>query len=311
MPNVSNMADMTFEARLAAHGARVESRLGALLGRADGGAGVPERLAGAVRYGALGGGKRFRPFLVMESAALFGLPPERAETTAAALECIHCYSLIHDDLPAMDDDALRRGKPTVHVAFDEATAILAGCALLTRAFEALAVEERHADPAVRLELISALARAAGWAGMLGGQALDLAAEKDDAARMMHADIARLQDMKTGALIRFACEAGAILAGEPATSERRAALRRYGTALGRAFQLSDDLLDAEGDAARTGKATGKDAARGKATFVAVLGVDGARRRLDELEAEALAALAPFGAAAAPLAEAARFLTRRRH
>jgi farnesyl diphosphate synthase len=271
------------------------------------------RLAGAMRHAALGGGKRLRPFLVAESAALFGVPRAGAMPTAAALECVHCYSLVHDDLPAMDDDDLRRGLPTVHRAFDEATAILAGDALLTLAFDILAREETHPDPAVRVALIAGLARASGTQGMVGGQMLDLAAEgrfeEAGRSRLGADDVARLQAMKTGALLRYACEAGARLGG--ASPSERAALDTYALAIGRAFQIADDLLDVEGEAGAVGKAVGKDAEAGKATFVELLGVAGARAELGRLVAEAEAALAPFGPRATLLDQAARFIANRRN
>jgi farnesyl diphosphate synthase len=271
----------------------------------------PKRLLDAVRYASLGGGKRIRPFLVVESAALFDAPRERALMAGAALECVHCYSLVHDDLPAMDNDDLRRGQPTVHKAFDEATAILVGDSLLTFAFDVLSRPETHPDAAVRVELVSALARASGLGGMAGGQMLDLAAEGRFDPRQAPLDLTSitiLQQMKTGALLRFACVSGAILA--KAGAEERAALARYGEAIGRAFQIADDLLDVEGDAATVGKSTGKDAAAGKATFVGVLGAEGARTWLKNLVAEAEAALGGFGARAAVLVAAARFIAERR-
>ncbi len=272
----------------------------------------PRRLLDAMRYACLGGGKRFRPFLVVEAAALFGVPRDRALVTGVTLECIHCYSLVHDDLPAMDDDALRRGRPTVHKAFDEATAILAGDGLLTIAFDLLSRRETHPSAAVRIELVAALARAAGVGGMAGGQMLDLEAEGRFAGTgplpLDEGAITALQSMKTGALLRFACVAGAVL-GE-ASRDERAALEQYGTALGKAFQISDDLLDVEGDAATLGKSVGKDAAAGKATLVGILGVGRARARLAELVSEATAALARFGPNAAVLVAAARFVAERR-
>ncbi|HSI18224.1 MAG TPA: farnesyl diphosphate synthase [Sphingomonas sp.] len=271
------------------------------------------RLAGAMRHAALGGGKRLRPFLVVESAALFGVPRAGAMPTAAALECVHCYSLVHDDLPAMDDDDLRRGLPTVHRAFDEATAILAGDALLTLAFDILAREHTHPDPAVRVALIAGLARAAGTQGMVGGQMLDLAAEgrfeNAGRGRLGANDVARLQAMKTGALLRYACEAGARLGG--ASASERAALDTYALAIGRAFQIADDLLDVEGDQGAVGKAVGKDAEAGKATFIELFGVAGARAELGRLVTEAESALAPFGARATLLDQAARFIANRRN
>ena len=261
-----------------------------------------------MRYVCLGGGKRFRPFLVVESASLFAVPRANALMAGAALECVHCYSLAHDDLPAMDNDELRRGQPTAHRKFDEATAILAGDGLLTFAFDILSRPETHADPAVRIELVSALARAAGLGGMAGGQMLDLAAEGRFGAKKHDAgDVRLLQAMKTGALLRFGCAAGGILAA--ADKPQRSALERYGSAVGEAFQIADDLLDIEGDPALVGKQTGKDAAAGKATFVSVLGVDGAKARLRELVGEAEAALAPFGAAAAVLIKGAHFVADR--
>jgi farnesyl diphosphate synthase len=261
-----------------------------------------------MRHAALGGGKRFRPFLAVEGARVLGLSDAAALDTACAIECLHCYSLVHDDLPAMDNDELRRGQPTVWKAFDEATAILAGDALLTFAFALLGRPTTHADPAVRALLVLGLAEASGGAGMVGGQVLDLASEKGASDLHSLDGVTTIQRMKTGALIRFSAEAGAILAG--ATSEPRRALRTYGEALGAAFQIADDLLDAEGDAGAVGKAVGKDAAAGKATFVTVLGIDGARARLAELNAEARAALAPFGAAASYLTDAIDFVSNRR-
>jgi farnesyl diphosphate synthase len=272
----------------------------------------PARLVEAMRYATLGGGKRFRPFLVVEAAALFKVPQERGLLVGAALECIHCYSLAHDDLPAMDNDDLRRGRPTTHKAFDEASAILAGDGLLTIAFDILSRPEVHPKPQVRIDLVSALARGAGLGGMVGGQILDLAAEGrfgDGPERLDRREVEVLQGMKTGALLRFACLSGAIL-GE-ADASRRDALDRYGTAVGKAFQVADDLLDVEGDPETVGKATGKDAAAHKATLVSVLGVAEARRQLAALVAEAEAALVPFGADAAVLRAAAHFVAERRN
>ncbi len=265
----------------------------------------PERLVAAMRHGVLNGGKRLRPFLVIESAALFGRTGEAVLRVAAALECVHCYSLVHDDLPAMDDDDLRRGQPTVHRAYDEATAILAGDSLLTYAFDIVASEETELDPAVRARLVAALARASGVGGMAGGQALDLEAEtrKPD-----EAGIITLQAMKTGALIRFACEAGAIAAD--ASPEDRERMAEFGAAIGLAFQLADDLLDVTADAAAMGKATGKDAAAGKGTLVALHGVDWTRKQLAGLVTQAENLLAPFGDDADILKRAARFIAERR-
>ena len=296
---------MGFSQRLAQAATLVEGRLGTLLDDAAA-AGAPPRLMEAMRLAALGGGKRLRPFLTLASAHLFGVPPGAALEAATALECVHCYSLVHDDLPAMDDDDIRRGKPTVHKAFDEWTAILVGDALLTLAFEILASPKAHGDAAVRAELIAGLARASGMAGMAGGQYLDLEADKlGRPAQPQVADVERLQAMKTGALIRFACEAGAIVAR--AASPQRQAIVQFGERLGAAFQIADDLLDVEGEAGTMGKATGKDAR--KATLVSALGVPAAKQRLALLEAQALAALAPFGAEANDLREAARFVVRR--
>jgi farnesyl diphosphate synthase len=271
----------------------------------------PARLLDAMRYASLGAGKRFRPFLVVESASLFDVPREQALMAGVALECVHCYSLVHDDLPAMDNDDLRRGQPTAHKAFDEATAILAGDGLLTFAFDILARPETHPSAAVRVELVLALARAAGLGGMVGGQMLDLAAEgrfdRGVPQQLVEAEVATLQAMKTGALLKFACRAGAILG--QASAAQREALDRYGIAVGKAFQIADDLLDVEGDPALVGKQTGKDAEAGKATIVGLLGPDGARARLRTLVAEAEAALAPFGASAAVLIAGAHFVAER--
>ena len=270
--------------------------------------GMPQRLAEATRHAVLGGGKRFRPFLLLESAALFGVANEVALDAAAALECIHCYSLVHDDLPAMDHDELRRGKPTVWKAYDEWTAILVGDGLQALAFELVSAPAAHADPSVSVELVHTLALASGNAGMVGGQALDLEAGKLQPSVPADAQqIARLQAMKTGRLIRAACEVGAIL-GRASVAER-AALVQYGEGAGFAFQISDDLLDAEGSATNTGKATGKDAAAGKATLVSLVGAVKARAQMDATVETAISALAPFGDRAATLIEAARFLGRR--
>lgn len=301
--------DHDFAARLDAAAADVERLLDQVLtaAPADGEIARPQRLIEAMRYASLGGGKRLRPFLVIESAALFGVPRQRALMAGCAIECVHGYSLVHDDLPAMDDDALRRGRPTVHKAFDEATAILAGDSLLTLAFDVLARPETHPDASVRIALVAAMARAAGVGGMAGGQMLDLASEGRFGAASAP-DVATMQAMKTGALICVSCEVGAILGGAPATS--RAALRRYGEAIGQAFQIADDLLDLEGDAATVGKSTGKDVAHGKATLPALLGLDAARARLAELVGAAGSALAPFGEKAAVLRATAHFIAERR-
>lgn len=266
----------------------------------------PPRLLAAMRHGVLNGGKRLRPFLVLESAALFGADSPAAMRVAAAIECIHSYSLVHDDLPAMDDDDLRRGQPTVHRQFDEATAILAGDSLLTYAFECIASDETGIDTRTRITLITELARAAGIGGMTGGQALDLEAEK---VKPDEQGIIRLQAMKTGALIRFACEAGAILGNADVKDRER--LAEYGSAIGLAFQLADDLLDVTADAGHMGKATGKDAAAGKATLVSIHGVDWTRRQLTGLVEQARDLLEPFGEKAALLKDAARFIAERQN
>ncbi len=295
---------MEFLANLERVAGAVERRLDRLLVRS----GAPKdgaRLGEAMRYATIGGGKRLRPFLLIESARLFGLSEDQALQAACALECVHCYSLVHDDLPSMDDDAMRRGRPTLHIAFDEATAILAGDALQTLAFELLSDESTHPDPAIRAELVLLLAKAAGWQGMALGQALDLGAERQGIGPD---EITAMQALKTGALFRFACEAGAVL-GAAAPSERRA-LVAYGSSFGQAFQLADDLLDAEGDAASLGKAVAKDASRGKATLVARLGPDAARARLGGLLHDAEAALAPFGDRAITLLETVRFAADRK-
>ncbi len=296
---------MDFRQKLEACRQAVEEKIAHLLELPESDSTAPRRLAEAMHYATLGGGKRFRPFLLMETAALFGVPQAKALAAAAAVECVHCYSLVHDDLPAMDDDDLRRGRATVHKAFDEATAILTGDALLTFAFEILGRPETDPDPAIRSELVLGLARASGWQGMAGGQMLDLIAESCAAD---FEGINHIQALKTGALIEFSVDAGAIL-GRAGTAERRS-LAIYARALGRAFQVADDLLDAEGDAAEVGKATIKDAAAGKATFVSLLGINGARQRLQELEAEAIGALDQFGDRADMLREAARFVSIRR-
>jgi farnesyl diphosphate synthase len=306
-----NAKNSDFLAHLDVVAAETETLLDRLLATtpAAGELSRPPRLIEAMRYASLGGGKRFRPFLVVESAHLFAVPRANALMAGAALECVHCYSLAHDDLPAMDNDELRRGQPTAHRKFDEATAILAGDGLLTFAFDILSRSETHADPAVRIGLVNALSRAAGLGGMAGGQMLDLAAEGRFGALKHGAnDVRMLQAMKTGALLRFACQAGGILGG--ATGPQRDALERYGAAVGEAFQIADDLLDIEGDPTLVGKSTGKDLAAGKATFVTVLGITGAKERLQHLVAEAERALGPFGSAAATLMEAARFVADRR-
>ena len=264
----------------------------------------PPRLLAAMRHGALNGGKRLRPVLVMEAANLFGRADDGVLQAACALELIHCYSLVHDDLPAMDDDDVRRGQPTVHKAYDEATAILAGDALLTLAFDVIAGEAVHADAAVRLRLSRELARASGIGGMAGGQMLDLESEHRERTE---AEIRQLQSMKTGALLRYACRAGAILADAPEADIDR--LTRFGEVIGLAFQLADDLLDVEASAETMGKATGKDAEAGKATLVALWGTDRTRSELGRLVEEAETLLAPYGSRAAILSALAGFIVNR--
>lgn len=244
----------------------------------------------AVRYAAMDGGKRLRPLLVQASSHLFNVDREAAIRVGAAIECVHVYSLIHDDLPCMDDDDMRRGKPTVHKAFDEASAVLAGDGLQALAFELLADEATHSDPFVRAELVLALAKAAGLAGMVGGQAMDLAAEKTGEPFDLPT-ITRLQQLKTGALIGFCLEAGAILGHVP--PEGRTALRGYARDIGLAFQIADDILDVEGSAAMTGKAVGKDENAGKATFVSLMGLERAREQAQMLVEQAINHLHGFG------------------
>ena len=269
------MSDLA--ARMRATGEAIEAELDRLLPPEEG---AQARLHAAMHYAVLGGGKRLRPFLVVAAAELFDVPPARALRVGAAIEMVHGYSLVHDDLPAMDDAGLRRGRPSCHREFDEATAILAGDALQSLAFEVLAGEPTHPDPAVRCQLVRGLALASGPAGMCGGQMIDLEAE----GRTLDLDeVVRLQRLKTGALISFACEAGAILGGAPGAALE--ALRGYAAALGLAFQIQDDLLDVTGDVATTGKDQGIDAAAGKATVVGLLGIEGARDRLQVLRRSA--------------------------
>ncbi|WP_282607277.1 polyprenyl synthetase family protein [Pelagibius sp. Alg239-R121] len=287
--------------RLTARAESVTRRLDALLPLVEGPRG---RVVEAMRYSALSGGKRLRPFLVVESAQLFGLSEAAALDTAAAVEMIHCYSLIHDDLPAMDDSDLRRGHPTVHVKFDDATAILAGDGLLTEAFAVLAGSGGHPDPAVRCELVGGLAAASGAAGMVGGQMIDLSPIRD---QLDLAGITTLQELKTGALIVFSCQAGAILA--QAEPQARQALRDYATSLGLAFQIVDDLLDSESTPEALGKPTGQDMAAGKATFVGQLGIEGAREMASGLVAQACDSLDVFGDRADILRKTATFVLER--
>ena len=286
----------------------VESELTSLLPPEEG---AEARLATAMRYATLGGGKRLRAFLVMQGAELFAVSETCAARVAASIEMLHAYSLVHDDLPAMDDDDLRRGKPSTHKAFDEATAILAGDALQARAFEVLAEPDTHSDPQARCELVAALGAAAGARGMAGGQMIDMLAPKlMEGGKTLDAPaVTRLQSLKTGRLIQFSAEAGAILGRAP--SAQRHLLAGYGRDLGAAFQIADDLLDAEGSTEETGKRTGKDQVAGKATMVAVLGVARARQQADMLARQAADHLDGFGDRAALLRALASFVVARRN
>lgn len=281
---------------------KTNKTVGRLLPETD----LPEdRLFEAMRYGVLNGGKRLRPFLVLQSAKLFNVDPKRSRRVAAALEFVHCYSLIHDDLPAMDNADLRRGEPSTHKAFDEATAILAGDALLTLAFEILSDPETHEDPRVRCELVNALAKAAGGHGMCGGQMLDLLGETEE---FDLGTISRLQRMKTGKLMAFACEAGAILG--KSDSPHRKALCNYAHDLGLAFQVTDDILDVESNVVELGKDTGKDEDAGKATFVSTMGKDAAKMRAEMLVQQACRHLHVFGNRADTLKDMAEYVLMRR-
>ena len=291
--------DLMFHAALSQAATEVEETLDSLLPKPG------ETVADAMRYATLSGGKRLRAFLVMESAILFNVPRANALRVAAAAECIHAYSLVHDDLPAMDDDDLRRGKPTVHRKWDEATAVLAGDALQSFAFEILTHARTWPDPTVRLKLVHSLAQAIGAAGMVGGQAMDIAAETAATPLDMDA-VTRLQAMKTGALIQWCLDAGPVI-----RQKDTGLLRRYATDIGLAFQIQDDILDVTSTADATGKQTGKDQAAGKATFVSLMGLDGARRKAEALVASACDTLAPFGSAADNLRRAARYVITRDH
>ncbi len=306
------MDDSAFAASLADAQAQIEQELEILLSLEPkpGEPARPKRLIEAMRYATLGGGKRLRPFLTIETTRALGRTDNGPRRAGAAIECIHAYSLIHDDLPSMDDDDLRRGRPTTHRAFDEATAILAGDALQALAFEILADPTTDPIAEVRVALCLGLARAAGLAGMVGGQMLDINAEQATAPLSVE-EIARLQAMKTGALLKFSVEAGTRLGGAGATA--RAALGTYGRAIGAAFQIADDILDVESDAATLGKRAGKDAQRNKGTLVGALGLDAARRELDRLVDEAIAAVdaAGVGSKGDILRATARFVALRKN
>ena len=306
------MDESAFAARLAESQGSVERELDILLSLKPkpGELARPKRLIEAMRYATLGGGKRLRAFLAIETARALGRAGAGPRRAGAAIECVHAYSLIHDDLPSMDDDDLRRGRPTTHRAFGEATAILAGDALQALAFEIIADLSTHPSPETRAALCLGLARAIGLAGMVGGQMFDIDAEQSTAPLSLE-EIKRLQAMKTGALLRFSVEAGARLAGAGATAS--AALERYGRAVGAAFQIADDILDVESDSATLGKRAGKDAAQNKATLVQALGLDGARRELGRLVDEAIAAVdaAGVGAEGDVLRGAARFVAARKN
>ncbi len=292
----------SFKKLLAAGAAEVTETLDQLLRAEDG---QESRLAEAMRYVSLSGGKRIRPFMVRESSRLFNVAPSCALRVAAAVEMIHCYSLVHDDLPAMDDDNLRRGQPTCHIKYDEATAILVGDALLTKAFEVLAGEPTHSDPRVRSELIVEIARASGGEGMVGGQMFDLMAENQ---QLDMPGITHLQRLKTGVLIGFSCEAGAILGKAPETA--RHALHAYAHDLGLAFQIVDDILDVEGDEKEVGKKIGKDKMAGKATFVSLLGLERARSQADILADQAIQHLDLFLEKADSLRDLAKYVVSRK-
>lgn len=292
----------TFQDRLEHYRDRVAGKIQSALESDDG---IPPNLVDAIDYSVLGPGKRIRPLLAYATGELLDLDPEPLDAIAAAVELVHAYSLVHDDLPAMDDDDLRRGQPTCHIKFGEATAILAGDALLTKAFEVLAGDDTHPDPHVRSDLVMALARAAGPEGMVGGQMLDLIAERET---LNMPEITRLQRMKTGMLIAVACEAGAILG--KATDGARHALHAYAHDLGLAFQIADDLLDVEGDEKTVGKKTGKDEEAGKATFVSLLGVERARAQAALLVDQACEHLDLFAEKADSLRDLAAFVIKRR-
>ncbi len=299
---LSDHEEAALQAALSAHAATVEASLDALIPPIET---AERRLIEAMRYAALGGGKRLRGFLVMQVSALFGVAATCAARVGASVEMLHAYSLVHDDLPAMDNDDLRRGKPSTHRAFDEATAILAGDALQARAFEVLAEPDTHSDPQARCELVSALGLAAGARGMAGGQMIDMAAEGQ---ALTLGEVSRLHALKTGRLIQYAAEAGAILGRAPGPV--RLQIAGFGRDLGAAFQIADDLLDAEGSSAELGKTAGKDAVAGKATFVSILGLERARAQALMLSEQAAAHLENFGPEAAPLRALAAWVVARR-
>jgi len=292
---------MTFLTAQTSLAKRLHARLDALMPEP---AGAQASVIEAMRYAVMGGGKRVRPFLLVETARMLGYDDEGALTAGAALECLHTYSLVHDDLPCMDDDDMRRGRATVHKAFDEMTAVLAGDGLLTLAFELMARDEVHPDPAVRIALVSDLAKASGSLGMIGGQVMDMTVSETDRSEKTITD---LQAMKTGALIEFACVAGARLAGADANTTD--IMRAYAQDLGLAFQIKDDILDAEGDAEIMGKAARKDNALGKATFVSILGLEAAREKANKLGEHAKARLAQFGHEAEILRDTVDFILSR--
>jgi farnesyl diphosphate synthase len=287
---------------IAASAKAVDATLEAVLPRPHGPQG---RVQEAMRYATFAGGKRLRPFLVLHSARLFGVDDAHSLRVGSAIEVLHTYSLVHDDLPCMDDDDLRRGRPTTHIAFDEMTAVLAGDALLTIAFEILADENTHPDPAVRIALVARLAEASGHDGMIGGQVIDMIADTMKAAEKFGVDdVVNLQRLKTGQLFEFSCEAGPILG--KASAEDRARLRAYAQQMGVVFQITDDLLDVTSTAEKTGKAVGKDAQMGKATLVTLLGVDGARAEAHRRAEAAVAALGPYAARSPELSGLPLFL-----
>ena len=296
-------ASVEFSTRLASVASEMEETLASVLPSPEGHQAV---IMEAMRYAALGGGKRLRPFLMVETARMLGYTDKGVHIAAAALECLHVYSLVHDDLPCMDDDDLRRGKPTVHKAYDEALAVLAGDGLLTHSFELLSRSDVHPDPSVRLDLVSGLAKAGGTHGMIGGQVIDISVSESDRDEAL---ITQLQDLKTGALIEYAVSAGATLAG--ANIDQHKALQNYARDMGLAFQIKDDILDVEGDANIVGKAVGKDENLGKATFVSILGLEGARNKAAKLGDRAKGHLDAFGNTAQTLCDTVDFVLHRSH